>query len=527
MILIKQANRSSLKTYGLAVLSGVIASLALPPLGLYVGLFALSYPMIMAVGMARAHARLRHAAFLGGMTGLGWFLFSLSWISNALITSGGAHLLLIPFSLVGLPLFLGLFWAAAFAAAHVIIGRSQNIMMKMGFNANAAHLTVLIVLLSLAEYLRGVVLTGFPWNAPGLIMAHDAWGLHIASVIGTWGSTLLVLIAGAVPAFIMGAGRAIGGASLAFVIIIGGGSQFAATPERPSPHDGMLVRVLQPNIAQMDKWVFAKRRHHLAALMSASRQPSDRPLDLVVWPETAFAGIYERERGVASAIMQAAAQGQTPILTGILSQDENPFRLYNAAMLFNEKGQMTDGVAKQHLVPFGDYAPLRSVLPFVDAIAGPVDFSAGHGPQSLPISRDGQSPVKALTLICYEVIFPQAVRKTALNEGADIMIVITNDAWFGNTIGPRQHLAMAQMRAAELGMPLIRSANTGISAIIDAKGKILTSLDYGQAGYLDMTLPAARDTTYRHIGDAAYLLMMMIFALLVGCLGLTKFGRKE
>ena len=106
------------------------------------------------------------------------------------------------------------------------------------------------------------------------------------------------------------------------------------------------------------------------------------------------------------------------------------------------------------------------------------------------------------------------------------MIVITNDAWFGNTIGPRQHLAMAQMRG-RIGHALIRSANTGISAIIDAKGKILTSLDYGHAGYLDMTLPAARDTTYRHIGDAAYLLMMMIFALLVGCLGLTKFGRKE
>ena len=154
MILIKQANRSSLKTYGLAVLSGVIASLALPPLGLYVGLFALSYPVMMAVGMARAHAPLYHAALLGGMTGLGWFLVSLSWISNALITSGGAHLLLIPFSLVGLPLFLGLFWAAAFAAAHVIIGRSQNVMMKMGFNINAAHLTLLIFLLSLAEYLR-------------------------------------------------------------------------------------------------------------------------------------------------------------------------------------------------------------------------------------------------------------------------------------------------------------------------------------------------------------------------------------
>ena len=509
----------SARLYIAAMLSGLIASLALPPIGLWIALLALSLPLIAAINIAQENRSFISSALLGWMTGAGWFLFSLSWISNALITSGGAHLALIPFSLLGLPLFLGLFWAAAFGLAH---GLTHRFKLKPPL-----HLAVLIMLITLVEYARGIILTGFPWNAPGLVMANTAWGLHIASVIGMWGSTLLIMIAAALPAMVISGTRLFGAMGAVFVILIGGGSQLIDNKTLSSPHQGMAIRILQPNIPQAEKWDFEKRRSHLATLVAQSRQASTDPLDLIIWPESAFAGFYERERGVVSAITQASSQGRTPILTGVLSLEEDPLKLYNAALLFNESGQMIDGVAKRHLVPFGEYAPFRSIIPFVDAIAGPHDFSPGSAAQSVKIpyahnSSIENSTVKALTLICYEVIFPAAVRQSARKENVNFMITITNDAWFGNTIGPRQHLAMAQMRSAELGLPMLRSANTGISALIDGRGKIVKSLEYGRAGVVDGKLPLSFDTIYRQFGDLGYLIMMLVFMLLPLCLRLTR-----
>ena len=509
----------SARLYIAAMLSGLIASLALPPIGLWIALLALSLPLIAAINIAQENRSFISSALLGWMTGAGWFLFSLSWISNALITSGGAHLALIPFSLLGLPLFLGLFWAAAFGLAH---GLTHRFKLKPPL-----HLAVLIMLITLVEYARGIILTGFPWNAPGLVMANTAWGLHIASVIGMWGSTLLIMIAAALPAMVISGTRLFGAMGAVFVILIGGGSQLIDNKTLSSPHQRMAIRILQPNIPQAEKWDFEKRRSHLATLVAQSRQASTDPLDLIIWPESAFAGFYERERGVVSAITQASSQGRTPILTGVLSLEEDPLKLYNAALLFNESGQMIDGVAKRHLVPFGEYAPFRSIIPFVDAIAGPHDFSPGSAAQSVKIpyahnSSIENSTVKALTLICYEVIFPAAVRQSARKENVNFMITITNDAWFGNTIGPRQHLAMAQMRSAELGLPMLRSANTGISALIDGRGKIVKSLEYGRAGVVDGKLPLSFDTIYRQFGDLGYLIMMLVFMLLPLCLRLTR-----
>lgn len=527
----KKAKANYLRRYGLPLVCGMLASLALPPLGILLGLFALSLPFMASANLAQDKSSshqtdFRQAVILGWLTGTGWFLFSLSWISNALITSGGFHLALIPFSLLGLPLFLGLFWAAAFGLAHVIT-------IKARFDS-ILHLTVLIIMISVFEYGRGFILTGFPWNAPGLVLANHAIGLKIASVIGTWGGSLLILIMAGLPAMVALGGRAFGLAGLGLLVLIGGGSQFVQNPQITSPHDQMMTRIIQPNISQSEKWIFAKRQKHLADLITASRQPSDNPLELIIWPETAFAGIYERERGVVSAITHASSQGRIPLITGILSAREDPFTLYNAAMLFDGRGQLKSGVAKRHLVPFGEYVPFRSLFPFAGAIVGPTDFTSGEGAQSLLIPRQNQGNedeaktiVKALTLICYEVIFPGAVRDAVLKENPNIMIVITNDAWFGDSIGPRQHLAMAQMRAAELGLPLLRSANNGISALIGSDGRILKSLDYNQTGYVDGQLPAARQTIYRLIGDSAYFGVLILFAFTGFCLRLTSAKRNE
>ncbi len=483
-------------------------------------MFAFSLPVIGAVNLARDACPSKTAVLLGWATGTGWFLYSLSWISNALITSGGAHILLIPFSLIGLPLFLGLFWAAAFAIAHRI-AVWQNL-------KSAQHVTLLIISISIMEYIRGFILTGFPWNAPGLVLAANDIGLATSSVTGYWGAGLLVLLFATMPAMAMMAGRIGIMLSGAIILPIIGLGQL---PPIPYEHNatGLTVRVIQPNIKQKDKWDFEKRRQHLAAIVAASRAETQRQHipDLIIWPETAFAGIYERERGVAGAFAQAATQGHSSIITGILSAQEDPFQLYNSAMIFGPDGNMNGSISKQHLVPFGEFAPLRSIIPFVDVIAGPIDFSPGKGLRALTFNNTDGQLISALMLICYEVIFPTAVRSSSLDEDADIIVVLTNDAWFGNTIGPRQHLAMAQMRSAELGMPMIRSANTGISAMIDRHGHVITSIDYDKSGQFDEVIGLSHPTIYRQYGDVVYLLLLLIFSVITYGLRLTKIYHRE
>jgi apolipoprotein N-acyltransferase len=489
---------------GVSLFAGLVASLALPPIGVLIGLFAFSLPIAAAIHSLRNGGSIRYAALIGWMTGTGWLLFSLSWISNSLITSGGGHIALIPISLIGIPAFLGLFWAAAFAAAYLTAKR-------LHLNPTG-HLIFIIIFMSVFDYSRGFILTGFPWNSVGLVMASHDWGLQMASVFGYWGAGLLVLLFGALPAMVLTGGRKLAGITLVSIMVMIAMTQISGTGDTSSRTGGLVARIVQPNIPQNDKWDSQKRQQHLAHLVALSRRPGNVDIDVIVWPETAFAGIFEHEQGVISAIAQAATQGSVPVVTGLMTVDENPFRIYNSAMMFTPDGQAGPPVSKRHLVPFGEYIPLRSFVPFIDTIVGFGDFSLGTGSQVITFDQDSgiEGGLKALTLICYEVIFPAAVRRAAIDEEADIIISMSNDAWFGNTIGPLQHLAMAQMRSAELGIPMIRSTNTGVSALIDSRGHIIKVIEYGQAGFIDGDIGPKSMTIYRQYGDLIYVVMILL-----------------
>jgi apolipoprotein N-acyltransferase len=489
--------------YVMAAGCGLLASLALPPISLIIGIFMLTPPVLM---LARANSA-RQAFFLGWATGFGWFVLSLYWISNALVTSGGGHLLLVPFTGLGIPLFLGLFWGAGFWVCHRVAAAMKFSLML--------RVLCWVLILAAAEYIRGHIWTGFPWNAPGLVAASHEAGLAMSAFMGYWGMTMLVLAVGVIPALLIVKARAT--VAVIFMVLAGLivlAYDHLSNPLQDTTAKGMQVRLVQPNIAQAQKWQRDLRPQHLEALVSSSRQSPPR-LDLIVWPETAFAGVYERERGVFTATTQAASSGLTPILTGVLRVDEDPFALFNAVMMIGADGRVLGSASKSHLVPFGEYAPFRDYIPFVDVIAGPLDFSAGKSGEILSLMRQDGRQVRLLPLICYEIIFPAATRRDMAE--ADIMVSITNDAWFGDSIGPRQHLAMAQMRAAELGRPLIRVANTGISAVINSHGRITSQIDYGQAGFADAEIDGAADTMYRRYGDCIFfsLIVMMIGVIAV------------
>ena len=489
-----------------SVVAGVLASAALPPLGLTVLIFALALPF----RHLSASVRQREAFLLGWATGSGWFFISLWWISKAFVTSGGAHIFLIPLVALGLPLFLGLFWGAAFWLAFVAT------------TSPVARLLLLAAVLSLAEYSRGFVLTGFPWNAPGMIFANADLTITAAATFGLWGLSLIALLIPLLPLLVMmGQKRAVLGVVLMLATVPAAMVAGHMIDETPAATSAMSVRIVQPNIDQRDKWDRQQRPDHLVRLMELSRRSGDEASDLypdlIVWPETAFAGFISDERVVFDAVTGAASGGMSTLLTGALRlEGQQILSFFNTAALISPDGSLTATYDKQHLVPFGEYAPLRQYLPFVDAIAGPADFTPGQGKAAMAMQRRDGTTVSILPLICFEVIFPAAVRDAVLAEDIDLLVTITNDAWFGDTIGPRQHLAMARMRSAELGLPMLRAANTGISSVIDARGREVARLGYGRHGTINTSLGGVVDTPYRRSGETGFVLLLLILAVMAG-----------
>jgi apolipoprotein N-acyltransferase len=257
------------------------------------------------------------------------------------------------------------------------------------------------------------------------------------------------------------------------------------------------ARLVQPVVPQNDKWNRQKRPAHLASLIALSQTGSNSP-DFVIWPETAFAGLPSQNRKLLADTVRAATHSDGFLLTGIprFNAVSQPL---NSAYLFDHQGGVRGVYDKHHLVPFGEYVPFRSWLPFLDIIAGPADFVAGT--QNRPLSVPGVGHVQML--ICYEVIF--AGRVIDRQNRPDVMVNVTNDAWFGATIGPWQHLYQAQMRAVEEGVPLLRAANTGISAAFDGFGRQLGSIPLGVRGYLDIPIPPVLTTPlFARFGNAVF-----------------------
>ena len=499
--------------YAISAAAGVLASLALPPTGWLACLLALSVPLFWLALAGRG----REAAALGLAAGFGWFAVSTSWVGEAFVTSGGWHVFLMPLAVLGLPLLLGAFWSLAFLLAAVAC------------RSPVARLLAVVALLALAEHLRGFVLTGFPWNTPGMVFATGGAGFGAGSILGLWGLNAAALLLAVVPALLLCRARAVSVAALASVVLVLGLGKAISLFHYLDSGPTLAVRLVQPNIPQEEKWLGGERRRHLDRLVELSRQAPLADVDLVVWPESAFAGFLESERGTLSAAAQAASSGRSQVLTGTLRIEgpEEPGgreRYYNSMALMDPEGRLTGQYDKRHLVPFGEYAPLRRFIPFADIIAGPNDFFPGGETVALEADSRQAGRVPMLPLICYEVIFPDEVRRALVETGARVIVTITNDAWFGDSSGPRQHLAMAQMRAAELGVSVIRVGNNGISAAIAPNGRILERIELNTAGVADVRVSARGvSTIYHRHGNTLFWAVLALVALAAGAIeGLTR-----
>jgi apolipoprotein N-acyltransferase len=493
------------RRHGVAALLGVLAAAALPPVDL-VPLLVVSFSGL--VWLAAGVAGRREAFVLGWSFGVGFFLAGFYWIALALLVDIATYWWLLPPALVALPVFFGIFSGLALVAYDAIGARGIGRACALGVAWTAT------------EWLRGHILTGFPWNLVGYAWSGGFPGagtvLQTTAATGIYGLTLLTVIAAALPASLgdplLGAARPwrrlvpVGAALLLIAVLAGAGAVRLAGASGAMVHD-IRLRLVQPSIAQTLKWDPQEREANFQRLLTLSIGPGYEQVTEIIWPEAAATFYLNREPERRAAIATAVPRGGL-LLTGALRTDPPPEpkrHAWNSLVALDDTGTIRGNYDKFHLVPFGEYMPLRSLIP-IPAIANDgVDFSAGPGPRTLDLP--GLPPVGAL--ICYEVIFPGAVSDPAHRPAW--LLNVTNDGWYGFTSGPFQHFAIARVRAIEEGLPLVRSANNGISGVIDAYGRVVRRLGLDDIGVVDSGLPVglAAPPLYARMGDWMLLIMML------------------
>jgi apolipoprotein N-acyltransferase len=446
-------------------------------------------------------APFKSAALLGWLWGFGYFVAGLWWLGAAFLVEADQFAWAMPFGVLGLPALLAFFPALGFALARLF------------WLPDAWRILALAVGLTVSEWLRGHLFTGFPWNNPGMALGQNLWLMQTASLVGLYGLTFLSLVIAAAPAVLL-TGRTTRSRWTAPAIAAGllaGLAAFGAwrVPSWASPMvENVRLRVMQPNLPQDAKFNPRNRdaimRRYLSLSASPGRDGGAAAPTHIIWPESAFPFLLHRDAGALAQIATLLEPGSV-LITGAARMDaplpgEAAGKFYNAIQVIDEKGTILGAYDKVHLVPFGEYVPK-----FLDALiraAGLRQFvhiPGGFEPseQRTTLSIPGLPPVAAT--ICYEAIFPGEL----LAEGSrpDLILNVTNDAWFGQTPGPYQHFAQARLRAVEEGLPLVRAANTGISAVVDPFGRIVDNLPLAVEGVIDSSLPVAEPVTlYRNWG---------------------------
>jgi apolipoprotein N-acyltransferase len=465
----RKTNRPAATHAAAAFFLGAATALGQAPWNLWpLALIALAVCFALFARESRAQT----CAWLGWCFGTGYFGLALFWIVEPFLVDIARHGWMAPFALLFLAGGLALLWGLAFGLAARMRPR----------------ILALIVLLTATEMLRGVLFTGFPWAHLGHI-----W---IASPVLQWAAfggapllCFLALLIAALPSLM----RPIWG-SLAAVICValalwGGVVLRGQDVLRGDPQK--VVRLIQPNAAQHLKWQSDQVPIFFRRMLEMTRQ--EGAPDLIVWPETSVA--YRLDRGEAAIEAMAKAANGVPLVFGVNDQKDGLY--YNTMAVIGPSGDLSARYYKRHLVPFGEYIPFGGLLSQfgISGLAARDGAGYGAGDRSGYDGLSIQGFGKVLPLICYELIFPRNLRASSSKsaEPKSMILQITNDAWFGNYSGPYQHLAQARLRAVEFGLPVLRSANTGISAVIDAKGRVVEQTALNQAAVLDVALPPKRD----------------------------------
>jgi apolipoprotein N-acyltransferase len=478
-----------------AFVAGAVSAVGLPPLDLFPVLF-LTFPVLVWLldGTVSAGRRgwlstLAAAGAVGWAFGFGYFLAGLYWIGAAFLVEADLFGWMMPFAIVILPAGLALFTAAG------------TIMARAMWSPGPRRVFALAVGLAVSEFARAHVLTGFSWNAFGYTLTGSPILMQAAAFAGIYGLTLFAVFIFAAPAALSGEGSraarvTVPLTAVALLAVLAGTGAYRLAGADNATIDGLTLRIVQPAIRQDQKWLPKNRSAIFATYLELSDTAASPEVmgvgdvDLLIWPESALPFVFDSEPEALSAIA-ALLPERTTLVTGMQrierdQDDARGYRVYNSIMVIDAAGEIRDVYDKVRLVPFGEFLPFQDWLEALGfeqltRIAG--GFSPGT--DSRPMQAGAGPPFQPL--ICYEIIFPGAV--VDIDNRPGFMLNVTNDGWFGDSPGPWQHLRQARLRAVEEGLPVVRAANTGISAVIDPYGRLQGSLSLGVGGVLDATLP--------------------------------------
>lgn len=477
----------------IAFLAGAASTLALAPFNVSPVLFV-TFPVLVWLIDGSAGGRLGGvvaSATAGWWFGFGYFLAGLYWIGNAFLVDADTFGWLMPFAVTALPAGLAFFTAAGLALARLLWTRG------------AVRVLALAVALTASEFLRGNILTGFPWNAFGYALTGPLVLAQAAALIGLWGLTFVAIVFFASPAVLFDERSDTPRPWLlpvAALLVIAGLGIYGAIRLADNPTrfvDGVRLRIMQPNLPQDVKFNYKAKQQVMSKYLALSNRDAGpgargvRDVTHLIWPESAFPFFLAREPDALAQIADLLPQG-TVLITGAVRPadprpEANQRSAYNSIYVIGDDGSILSTYDKIHLVPFGEYLPFQDTLERLGLrqltkVQG--GFSAGDRRRPVALPR---APTM-LPLICYEAIFSgQIVPRSGARPGW--LVNVTNDGWFGSSTGPYQHFQQARVAAIAEGLPLVRAANTGISAVVDPLGRIVKSLPLGVEGVLDAPLP--------------------------------------
>ncbi|MEP9397998.1 apolipoprotein N-acyltransferase [Mesorhizobium sp. KR2-14] len=501
-----------------AFLAGALAVLSQAPFDFF-AVCLVSFPVLVWLldGATSAPAgpmrRLMPAFATGWWFGFGYFLAGLWWIGGAVLVEADSFAWALPLAVVGIPALLALFYGLACAVARLVwsdgIGRIAALAFGFG----------------LAEWLRTFLFTGFPWNAIGYAAMPIPLLMQSVSVVGMIGMNALAVFVFAMPALLASQRHLRLGVTLAALLMAAHVAFGYVRLNAPVEANGenLSVRIVQPSIDLSEKWDAEVRDRIFRTMLDLSGAPEQegaRP-QLILWPETSVPFFFTERPDALVALGDLLHDGQT-LIAGAMREEGastgSDARYYNSVVAIDAAGEIVDAVDKLHLVPFGEYIPFADLFAsfgLSQFVAGPMNLEPGN--ERHPIALAGGA--KALPFICYEIIFPALVAVDLAST--DIIVNVTNDAWFGDTPGPYQHFRQAQIRAVETGLPLIRAANTGISGVVDPRGRIVDALSMNARGVLDAVVPLVRQDKqmfWKHSVNG--LVILFFFGAIAAGLGL-------
>jgi apolipoprotein N-acyltransferase len=502
----------------IAFVAGALSALAMAPFNAWPVLFVTFPTLVWLIDGAAAGGTggVRVAAATGWWFGFGYFVAGLYWIGYAFLVDAQTFGWMLPFAVIGLPAVLAVYTALGAALARLLWTRG------------ALRILALAAALTVTEWLRGHLFTGFPWNAFGYALTSPLALAQIASLIGVWGLTFIALAVFASPAALIDDRAETRRPWLPLVLgiaVLAGLGGYGAwrlhrTPTRLVAN--VRLRIMQPNLQQNMRFNYAARKQIMdryIALSNRASGPDSRGVHdatHLIWPESPFPFFLAREPDALAQIAKLLSP-DTILITGAMRLPEHVDlrdpHAYNSIYVIDHDGSVLGLYDKVHLVPFGEYLPFEHLLERL----GVEELTRQRG-GFLPGDRRRLLNIPgapaALPLICYEIVFPGDVAPPGKRAGW--IVNVTNDGWFGDSTGPYQHLQEARLRVIEEGLPLARAANTGISAVVDPLGRVIKSLPLGVEGVLDSPLPQPVGVTvYARVGDTPAALMVAIALLVV------------